>query len=82
MKAVCRLFERARGWTLGAAALGLLLSAAPMQAQTGTVEGTVTTAGNNRPIAGAQVSVAGTNLGTTSGQAGRYVLLNVPATDT
>ena len=71
MKAVCRFFKTASGWTVGAMALGLLLSAAPMQAQTGTVEGTITAAGNGRAVAGAQVTVVGTNLGTTSGRDGR-----------
>ena len=78
MNAVCGLFERARGWALGAAVLGVFLAAAPMEAQTGTVEGRVTAATSNRPIEGAQVTLVGTNLGTTTGQDGRYVLLNVP----
>jgi len=61
-----------------ALALGLaVLTPAVLRAQTGTVQGRVTEAGG-RPIAGAQVTVVGTNLGTTTGDDGRFTLL-VPA---
>ena len=59
--------------TLGA----LTLTPAALRAQAGTVEGRVSEAGGG-PIAGAQVSVVGTNLGTTTGEDGRFTLL-VPA---
>jgi TonB-linked SusC/RagA family outer membrane protein len=59
--------------TLGLAAL----TPAVLPAQTGTVQGRVTQAGAG-PIAGAQVTVVGTNLGTTTGEDGRFTLL-VPA---
>jgi TonB-linked SusC/RagA family outer membrane protein len=59
--------------TLGLAAL----TPAALRAQTGTVQGRVTEAGGG-PIAGAQVSVEGTNLGATTGQDGRFTLV-VPA---
>lgn len=81
MSRISRLFTRASvtRWALGAGlALGLSTFAMPLAAQTGTVEGRVTRASNGRPIVGAQVSVEGTNLGTTTGEDGRYVLLNVP----
>ncbi len=61
-----------------ALALGLAsLVPAALRAQTGTVEGRVIEAGAGA-IAGAQVSVQGTNLGTTTGQDGRFTLI-VPA---
>jgi TonB-linked SusC/RagA family outer membrane protein len=59
--------------TLGLAAL----TPAVLRAQTGTVQGRVTQTGA-RPIVGAQVTVVGTNLGTTTGEDGRFTLL-VPA---
>jgi TonB-dependent starch-binding outer membrane protein SusC len=45
----------------------------------GTVTGTVTDAATQRPLAGVQVQVAGTQLGTITNQQGRYLILNVPA---
>lgn len=60
-------------------ALALLGSAAPVQAQSGQVEGRVTAAGSGAALAGAQVSIVGTNLGTRTTRDGRFVLLNVPA---
>jgi TonB-linked SusC/RagA family outer membrane protein len=60
-------------------ALGLLLVVQPALAQTGTVEGQVTSATTGEPITGVQVSVTGTDIGTTTGRDGRFVLLNVPA---
>ncbi len=47
--------------------------------QTGTVTGTVTNATSGNPVVGAQVQVAGTSLGQLTNNAGRFVLLNVPA---
>lgn len=59
--------------TLGLAAL----TPAGLRAQAGTVQGRVTEAGG-RPIAGAQVSVVGMNLGTLTSDDGRFTLV-VPA---
>lgn len=47
--------------------------------QTGTVTGTVTNTTSGDPIVGAQVQVAGTNIGQLTNNRGRFVLLNVPA---
>jgi TonB-linked SusC/RagA family outer membrane protein len=44
---------------------------------TGTVSGRVI-ADNNQPLAGAQVSLRGTGLGTRTGDNGRYTIVNVP----
>ena len=50
----------------------------PEAAATGAITGTVrSTATNNPPISGATISVAGTNLSTTSGGDGSYTLANV-----
>ena len=59
--------------------LGLVLTSAPAQAQTASVEGRVTTASTGDPVEGAQVSIVGTNVGTRTDADGRFVLLNVPA---
>ncbi|HJU73223.1 MAG TPA: SusC/RagA family TonB-linked outer membrane protein [Gemmatimonadaceae bacterium] len=49
------------------------------QAATGTIEGRVTEQGTGRPLAGAQVFVAGTTVGTVSAANGTYRVLGVPA---
>src|SRR5688500_18923083 len=55
-------------------------SAAPARAQqTGTLSGVVTNAGTLRPLAGVQVHIPGTGLGTLTAANGRYQLVNVPA---
>ncbi len=46
---------------------------------TGTVTGVVTNAVSGEAIAGAQISIPGTTLGTLANNVGRFVLLNVPA---
>src|SRR5206468_5979797 len=61
-----------------ATALALALTV-HVAAQTGTVTGRVTAAETGTPIVGAEVSVAGTGLGTRTAQEGRFTLLNVPA---
>ena len=62
-----------------AAAFGIL-GAAPLAAQaTGTVRGTVRAANTMRPLAGAQVSVAGTGRGTLSNASGQFLIPDVPA---
>lgn len=76
--------SNSRGWLgrlLGSAlvvALGATLVAPALaRAQTGTVEGRVTAQGGG-PLAGAQVTVEGTSIGTRTGDDGRFSLL-VPA---
>ena len=63
------------------AAAALLLVGAPqaLEAQQAAVGGTVTDAQSGQPIAGAQVAVRGTGIGTLTNNDGRYVLTNVPA---
>ncbi len=56
----------------------LFIGAAPLLAQ-GAVSGTVTDAESLAPVAGAQVFVAGTVIGTLSGPEGTYRLEGVPA---
>jgi TonB-dependent starch-binding outer membrane protein SusC len=56
------------------------LSAAELHAQaTGVVVGAVTDAATRQPIAGAQITIVGTTLGTVTDPQGRYMLRNVPA---
>jgi hypothetical protein len=47
--------------------------------ETGTIVGHVAEGGTNQPLAGVQMFVAGTNLGTITNREGRYVITNVPA---
>src|SRR5215212_3100137 len=49
------------------------------QAQTGTIEGTITDAGTGRTLAGAQVFVSGTQLGSPTNESGVYRIAGVPA---
>jgi TonB-linked SusC/RagA family outer membrane protein len=60
---------------------GLLLVAAvgPIAAQTtGSIRGKVTAANTMRPLAGAQVSIPGTGLGTLTNSAGEFLIVDVP----
>ena len=63
-----------------AASLLTLVAAgsATAQTQTGTVSGTVT-GEIGQPIAGAQVALVGTGLGTLTNPNGKYTIVNVPA---
>lgn len=66
------------------AILGLLLLVQPasvLAQQTGTVEGTVLAATSQRPLAGAQVSIEGTGLGSLVQSSGTFTISNVPAGD-
>lgn len=45
---------------------------------TGTITGTVRDAGTQRPLQGAQVFLPGTQFGTITNSAGRFLLLNIP----
>lgn len=57
---------------------GVAGAASPVLAQEGAVTGRVTAAGSGNPLSGAQVFVAGTNVGTISGDDGSYRLTGVP----
>ena len=63
-----------RALVLTAAAAGTLGA----QGNTGTITGTVAK-DNGPPLAGAQVLVVGTGLGTRTGEDGRFTIVNVPA---
>ncbi len=60
-------------------AVGLLTALPAAAQQTGTVTGTVTSSGTGEPLAGVQVSIEGTGLGTLTQANGRYLILQVPA---
>lgn len=74
-----RLFRRPWRTTL---ALALILAPALASAQqTGTVRGTVTDSSTQRPIAGAQVTLANSTRGVLTNDAGEYTLRDVPVGD-
>jgi TonB-linked SusC/RagA family outer membrane protein len=64
-------------WPAALAVLVLLAGAETAAAQA-TVSGTVVSERTQRPLAGAQVVVEGTNRGTITDASGRFVILNVP----
>ncbi len=71
-------------WLTSAAALLAFplatFTAQPLVAQsTGTISGRVVDADNGQPVAAAQVTIAGTNLGRSTGDDGRYSLANLPS---
>ena len=72
-----------RSASLGAAAALVLTSlafgAVEVQAQNGTIRGTVTDATTSAGMASAQVYLVDTGLGTLTAQNGRFIVLNVPA---
>ena len=72
--------RRRRASALAATAVSawLFIGAAPLLAQ-GAISGTVTDSESLAPVAGAQVFVAGTVIGTLSGPEGTYRLEGVPA---
>ena len=75
------LFEtspRMWGRGLGAALFAALVLAPAAQAQNGTVIGTVTESGSQRPLESAQVFIEGTGAGTLTNSSGRFVLVNAP----
>jgi len=62
-----------------ASVLLLFLTALPLTAQgTGQVSGRIISATTGEPLAGAQILVAGTQIGTVANPQGRYLILNVP----
>ena len=62
-----------------AAAFALALGPSPLDAQTGTLTGTITASSTGQPVNGVQVTVEGTNFGSLTNIAGRYVVVGVPA---
>ena len=56
----------------------MVFAAVQVGAQTGTITGTVTSE-SGQTLAGAQVLVVGTGLGSRTGNDGRYTIVNVPA---
>ncbi|TVR55421.1 MAG: SusC/RagA family TonB-linked outer membrane protein [Gemmatimonadales bacterium] len=73
-------WKRARGAAIAMAAALLLALAPPASAQqTGTVQGSVVDAQSLRPLAGAQVTIPGTNLGGLTNAQGRFTVSAVPA---
>ena len=64
---------RRRAGARWAAAVALFVGA-PALAQQGTIAGTVITEGSNAPVASAQVTVVGQNIGTIADAAGRFRL--------
>lgn len=62
-----------------ALSLALFATAAAAQVPTGTIRGTVTEAGSNRPVPDAQVLIPGTTRGAVTNTAGEYVIVGVPA---
>src|SRR5438128_1484659 len=65
---------------LAAVAVASLLSlcAVRLAAQTGTIQGKVTSLSTGATISGAEVTVTGINVGTRTGADGSFTLLNVP----
>jgi TonB-dependent starch-binding outer membrane protein SusC len=68
-----------RRWLAGLALLVLCAAAAPaLEAQTGTIRGTVVASNTRQPLAGVQIYVLNTRLGTLTSAQGNFILLNVP----
>ena len=77
-----RWFNRSRemAWAVAVmAAFALTLGPSHLDAQTGTLTGTVTAVSTGQPVNGVQVTVEGTNFGSLTNTAGRYVVVGVPA---
>ncbi len=58
--------------------LFLLTLSNQLVAQTGTITGRITDAGNGEPLIGANVIIKGTSMGAASDIDGHYTILNVP----
>jgi len=66
---------------LARAAILIAAGATALGAQSGTIAGSVVSEGSRTPIAGAQVHVAGTTLGTTTDAAGQFRLVGLTGTE-
>jgi TonB-linked SusC/RagA family outer membrane protein len=72
--------RQVRALLVVAAAFALIAPVRSLAAQqTGTIRGTITDAGSQRPVGDVQVTVVGTQLGALSGPNGQYTIANVPA---
>ncbi len=69
---------RKSGLTAAIGLLALVLGTAPLAAQN-PVTGTVVASGSLRPLAGAQVTIEGTDLGQLTDNRGRFLIVNAPA---
>ena len=67
------------GWIALAAALVVAVSTPARAQTTGSVTGRVTDAGTGLPLAGAQITVSGTQLGGVANENGVFMIMNVPA---
>lgn len=70
--------RRVSAFVLSAVLLAVWAQTAAAQA-TGTIRGTVVESGTQRPLAGVQVFIPGTDRGGLSNAAGEFLLLNIPA---
>jgi len=70
---------RWRSTFLAASAFVLAFATDGSAQATGTIEGKVTEAGSGRPLAGAQVFVAGTTVGSVTNDRGEYRITSAPA---
>src|SRR4029450_13571363 len=70
---------RWRGSFLAAAAFVLAFASDGAAQATGIIEGKVTETGSGRPLAGAQVFVAGTTVGSVTNERGEYRITAAPA---
>lgn len=64
---------------LGAIAMVAAFAASPLEAQEGSITGSVTDAVSSAPVDGAQITVEGTPRGALTNSAGRYLITGVPA---
>ena len=63
---------------VAALAVPLAFATGASAQQTGTITGQVTDAADGRPLAGVQMVLAGTNLGTLTNANGRYIITRAP----
>src|SRR5207249_3072212 len=78
-RAMTPQFARAAGLLFCPLALAILAPRSVLAQSTGTIRGRVLDTGGQRPIADAQISVVGTQLGAITNAAGEYVVSNVPS---
>ncbi|HEV2132477.1 MAG TPA: carboxypeptidase-like regulatory domain-containing protein, partial [Longimicrobiaceae bacterium] len=77
MKSLARATLLLAAFMVGA---GIGIAPAPLAAQErGTITGEVVHATTARPLAGVQVSIPGSGIGTLTNSSGRFLLVNVPA---
>ena len=64
---------------LASSVLAVIFATGASAQATGTIEGKVTESGSGRPLAGAQVFVAGTTVGGVTNERGEYRITSAPA---